>query len=60
MIILLDDEISSRWMAHHLIEKTKISPSNRKKCFKIIDRIANGDDPDALGEQMWLDEWKNK
>lgn len=60
LINLLDDEISSKWIAHHLIEKTKLDPANRIKCFKIIEKIANGDGPDAFGEQMWLEEWKNK
>jgi hypothetical protein len=60
LVSLLDDEISSKWIAHHLIEKTKIDPSIRIKCLKIIEKLANGDGPDAFGEQVWLEEWKNK
>jgi hypothetical protein len=49
LIELLDDEISSKWIAHHIVEKTKVDPSIRDKCFKIIEKLANGDDPNAFG-----------
>jgi hypothetical protein len=58
LISLLDDDISSKWIAHHIIEKAEVDPGIRKKCFKIIEKIASIDGPDAFGEKIWLEEWK--
>ena len=57
VINLLDDEISSKWIAYHLIEKSNIDPSIRKKCFKIIEKIDpdNSDDFPRPVEAMCLD-----
>ena len=60
LISLLEDEMTSKWIAHHLVEKGKIDRDTRKKCIKIIKRLAKGDSAYAFGEKTWLKEWNAK
>ena len=62
---LLDRPPASRWAAHHLVEMAELEPALLSKCFAIVERIreeaeANGDFATAMGEQMWLKEWRAK
>lgn len=51
---LLNDSITSKWLAHQLIEKAIISEKLKTKCIDIIKKLAKEDSVNGLGEKMWL------
>jgi hypothetical protein len=53
---LLNHPVSSKWLAHHLIERVSIADDLKKKCIHIIRNIAKDNTPNSLGEKMWLEE----
>lgn len=62
---LLDRPPASRWAAHHLVEMAEPEPALLSKCFAIVEWVredaeANGEFANAMGEQMWLKEWRAK
>lgn len=62
---LLDVEPASGWVAHHLVEKADLDPETTRKCFaKVEEAIEKAETEanlaDAMGEKMWLQEWKTK
>ncbi len=57
---LLDEPTSAKWLAHQLLEKTQVDTQVEEKCLKIIEALAKGDGPDALGEKWWLRDYKAK
>ncbi|MBN1511468.1 MAG: hypothetical protein JXB13_05590 [Phycisphaerae bacterium] len=62
---LLEVEPASGWVAHHLVEKADLDPETTRKCFaKVEEMIAEAEAeanlPDAMGEKMWLQEWRTK
>ena len=46
------------WAAHHLLEHMAPKPSLAESALNLIQRRAWGAGPDALGERVWLSEWK--
>ncbi len=54
---LLKHPIARKWAAHHLIELLNVSGPLLQESLKTIRDVANSDDPDAFGEEMWLNEW---
>ena len=55
---LLNHPIASKWLAHHIVEKTNADQKIKKKCISIVEELASKDSVEAMGEQMWLKEWK--
>jgi len=60
---LLDKEPAATWVAHHLVEKAELDTATLSRCFSrveqaMIDARAKGDLANAMGEEMWLKEWK--
>ena len=60
LITLLDEPEASKWLAHQLVASANLAGDVEDRCFAIIEDLARGDGPDAIGEQMWLDEWRSK
>ena len=60
LAILLDHPVAAKWIAHQLIERAESASQVREKCFAVIERLSLGDDAEALGEQMWLEEYSRK
>ncbi len=58
--VLLDEPESGKWIAHQLVEKADLPKEVEDKCFRIIEILSKGDSLNALGNSMWLDEWKKK
>ena len=54
LIELLNDPITSKWLAHQLIEKEMIANKLKTKCINIIKELAKEDSVNGLGEKMWL------
>jgi HEAT repeat protein len=60
-VALLEDESSNvrTWAAHHLLELfDKRSLPVEQRALNIIEAAARGDSATALGERMWLEEWR--
>lgn len=62
---VLDIEAASGWAAHHLVEKTDLAPDFLTRCFGKVEEMmskaeAESRPADAMGEKMWLQEWKAK
>lgn len=62
---LLDRPPASVWAAHHLVEIAEPEPTLFWKCIACVERAqqeaeANGEFADAMGEAMWLKEWRAK
>lgn len=60
---LLDRESAAPWATHHLVEKADLDSATLARCFSRveqakIDAEAKGDLAAALGEEMWLKEWR--
>ena len=60
LIALLEEPRTSKWLAHQLVESTNLAGDVEDRCFAIVEDLARGDGPDAIGEQMWLNEWRSK
>ncbi|MBN1909004.1 MAG: hypothetical protein JW818_04630 [Pirellulales bacterium] len=61
--LLLDKEPAATWAAHHLVEKADIDAETLARCFArvelaILEAESKGDVANAMGERMWLKEWK--
>lgn len=62
---LLDREPAAVWAAHHLVEKADIDSATLSRCFARVEQAkaaaeAKGDFANAMGEEMWLKEWKTR
>lgn len=60
---VLNDESAACWAAHHLVEKAELTPRVLQRCYQIVDRAredaeAKGHFADAMGEEIWLKEWR--
>jgi len=65
LAVLLEREPAAVWAAHHLVEKAELDQPTRDRCFARVmqaraDAESRGDLPDAMGEAMWLNEWRSK
>jgi len=60
-VLLADDSASVRtWAAHHVLELFhNRSPELEQLALKAIEAAALGDTANALGERMWLEEWRS-
>src|SRR5262245_59426905 len=58
LLPLLEEQQSALWLAHQLLEKCPESPGIEGSCLRIIESAASGKSADALGEQMWLRDYK--
>jgi hypothetical protein len=59
LVELLDNPLTAPWLAHQLVEKATMSPEVRKRCFAIVEKRAEGDGPEAMGERVWLKRWRD-
>jgi len=62
---LLDQEPAASWAAHHLVEMAELDSATLSRCFSRVEQAmtdaeARGDFANAMGEDMWLNEWKAK
>jgi hypothetical protein len=55
---LLNEPQCAGWLAFQLLELTDLAPNVAEHCLAIISALAKGNDGDALGARMWLDEWR--
>ncbi|RCS44029.1 hypothetical protein DTL42_18025 [Bremerella cremea] len=63
--LLLDREPAALWAAHHLIEFAELDSETLSRCFSRVEQAKmeakkNGNFANAIGEEMWLKEWKAK
>jgi len=57
---LLDEPLCAEWLAFQLLKREEVTAEVKAKCLKKIESIAAGDGTEALGAQMWLNEWKRQ
>ncbi len=62
---ILDGEPAATRAAHHLVERTALDPITLSRCFQRVEQAkeeaeAKGDFAEAMGQEMWLKEWKAK
>ena len=57
---LLDDPVCSKWLAHQLLEKADVDAEVEQRCLRIIEALAASDSADAMGEQIWLRDYKKR
>jgi hypothetical protein len=60
LLPLLDEPEAARWLAHQLLEKCRVPDAVERRCLRIIEELAAGSGADAVGEQMWLREYRAK
>ena len=60
--ILLDDSHShvALWAAHHLLELAQLDDPTKQRAVGIIEHASRGNDANALGERIWLQQWRKK
>ena len=59
---LLDDENyrTNLWIATQLLENVTLDKQTEEKAFRIVEKVAKGDDILALGYRYWINDWKSK
>lgn len=62
---VLDKEPAAVWAAHHLVELVDLDSATLSKCFERVEQArvqaeAQGDMANAMGEEMWLKEWRER
>ena len=59
---LLDDENNrtNLWIATQLLEKVALDKQTEEKAFRIVEKVAKGDDILELGYRYWINDWKSK
>ncbi len=60
-----DNDVASGWIAHHLVEMANLNSADIRKCFSKVEEMIETadkclDGATALGERMWLEEWRKK
>jgi hypothetical protein len=63
--VVLEKEPAAGWAAHHLVELADLDAEILSRCFKRVElamtyAAAKGDMANAMGEEMWLKEWRAK
>lgn len=59
-LLLVKENRTNVWAAVHLLEKLSPSKMAEDEALKIIRKIAEGDNAEALGFQYWLEEWESR
>jgi hypothetical protein len=58
---LLDaDDSTAQWAAHHLLEHFTPDDEISRSALAVIERAASGDGVNAMGNRMWLDDWRKR
>ena len=59
---LLDDSQYhvALWAAHHVLELGQPDEPTKQRALGIIERASRGTDANALGERIWLQEWRER
>jgi len=58
---LLDaDHATALWAAHHLLEHFEPDHAIERHALAVIERAASGDDANAMGNRMWLEDWRKR
>jgi hypothetical protein len=57
---LLDEPCCARWLAHQLVERHSLPEAIESRCIATIEALSLGDGAAALGERVWLDEWRRR
>jgi len=62
---ILDKQHASIWAAHHLVEMADLDHTTLSKCYGIVEGAkmqaeARGDMATAMGEDLWLKEWRRR
>ena len=55
----IEDYQTNRWLATQLLERVKLDDEIMVKALSIIKQVAEGDDPSAIGFQIWLQNWND-
>ncbi len=58
--LLQADDVTAGWAAHHLLEHFTPDNDVERLALAIIERKAAGDGADAMGNRMWLKEWRKR
>jgi hypothetical protein len=48
------------WAAIHLLERITLDTDLENKAIKIVEAAAKRNDNEAIGYQIWINEWKEK
>lgn len=48
------------WTAVHILERIPVDKTTEEKALRIIKKQADGDTADAMGFEIWLDNYKKK
>jgi hypothetical protein len=58
--LLLDDttETVAAWAAHHVLEMMAPDDKTTQRALLVIERQSSGTGPNALGERIWLENWR--
>ena len=59
-LLNMSDYKVNQWVAHHILEVMKYDEETQKMALSIIEKLAAGNDVDALGNRMWLRDWYSK
>jgi hypothetical protein len=59
-LVRAPDVTIANWAAHHILEHMSPEPEIVRAALDIIERTASGTGPDAFGDRIWLQRWKNK
>jgi hypothetical protein len=60
LLPLLDEPPVNQWLAFQLLDLGKPEKPVVERCLAIIEGLAAGSGPTALGSQIWLREWSTK
>jgi hypothetical protein len=60
--VLLDDPRShvAMWAAHHLLAIGELDERTKQRALRIIERASTDNGVNALGERLWLQQWREK
>jgi hypothetical protein len=56
----ISDNKTNLWAAIHILERLPTDSDTEDKALEIIRKAAQGDGADAMGYQLWLDDWNKK
>ena len=59
-LVRAPDATIANWAAHHILEHMSPERAIVRAALDIIERTASGTGPEAFGDRIWLQRWKNK
>lgn len=59
-LLLVEENKTNIWASVHLLQKLNPHKTAEAEALKILRKISQGDDAEALGFQFWLKDWESK